>query len=68
MRRRWGRLLTSAAPPLIDSMLALSWPSLDSLSLSIMTKPEVAPEALGLLDNFRSLKRLSLFAPLDYEA
>lgn len=53
-------------PP--NSMLALSWPSLDSLSLSIMTKPEVAPEALGLLDNFRSLKRLSLFAPLDYEA
>ncbi len=47
-------------------MLALAWPSLTSLSLSIMGKPEVAPEALGLLDNFSRLSSLSLFAPLDY--
>lgn len=31
-----------------------------------MAKRELAPEALGLLDNFRNLRRLSLFAPLDY--
>ncbi|KXZ52376.1 hypothetical protein GPECTOR_9g420 [Gonium pectorale] len=48
------------------SMLSLSWPELQSLSLSVMTKPEVAPEALGLLDNFSRLTSLSLFAPLDY--
>ncbi|KAG2492737.1 hypothetical protein HYH03_008903 [Edaphochlamys debaryana] len=48
------------------SMLALSWPNLRSLSLSAMAKPEVVPEALGLLDNFRKLTSLSLFAPLDY--
>ncbi|KAG2441920.1 hypothetical protein HXX76_003526 [Chlamydomonas incerta] len=48
------------------SMLALAWPSLTSLSVSVMGKPEVAPEALGLLDNFSRLSSLSLFAPLDY--
>ncbi|KAG2451632.1 hypothetical protein HYH02_003412 [Chlamydomonas schloesseri] len=48
------------------SMLALAWPSLTSLSLSVMGKAEVAPEALGLLDNFSRLSSLSLFAPLDY--
>ncbi|GLI71610.1 hypothetical protein VaNZ11_016875 [Volvox africanus] len=50
------------------SMLSLSWPRLRSLSLSAMAKPEVAPEALDLLDNFRHLTSLSLFAPLDYSS
>ncbi|GLC39681.1 hypothetical protein PLESTB_001861200 [Pleodorina starrii] len=50
------------------SLLSLSWPRLRSLSLSAMTKPEVAPEALELLDNFAALTSLSLFAPLDYYA
>ncbi|GIL63450.1 hypothetical protein Vafri_17500 [Volvox africanus] len=50
------------------SMLSLSWPRLRSLSLSLMAKPEVAPEALDLLDNFRHLTSLSLFAPLDYSS
>lgn len=59
-------ILIFSLPPRPRSMLALAWPTLTSLSISVMGKPEVAPEALGLLDNFSRLSSLSLFAPLDY--
>ncbi|MEW5300246.1 MAG: hypothetical protein WDW36_003188 [Sanguina aurantia] len=49
------------------STLALSWPHLTALSLGVMGKEEVQPEALLILDNFPCLQRLSLFAPLDHD-
>ncbi|GFR46000.1 hypothetical protein Agub_g7478, partial [Astrephomene gubernaculifera] len=52
--------------PKMVGLLSASWPHLRSLSLSLMTKPEVAPEALRLLGAFGELRELSLFAPLDY--
>ena len=47
------------------SLLALSWPRLSSLSLTVMKRPEFVPESLELLDLFTSLHSLSLFCPLD---
>jgi len=53
--------------PRTVSILALAWPKLQSLALSIMAKQELVPEALGLMDLFSSLQRLNLFCPLDFD-
>eukprot|EP00878_Enallax_costatus_P021136 GHUV01022369.1.p1 GENE.GHUV01022369.1~~GHUV01022369.1.p1 ORF type:complete len:610 (+),score=167.24 GHUV01022369.1:442-2271(+) len=47
------------------SLLSVAWQKLASLTLSVTGKPEVMPEALGLLDNFTGLTALQLLSPLD---
>lgn len=50
----------------LASVLVQSWPELRALSLSVMAKRETSREALQLIADFKQLKSLALFAPLDY--
>lgn len=52
--------------PRTVSVAALAWPKLNALSLSVMGRRELVPEALALLDLLSDLRALGLSCALDF--